>query len=85
MGNEEFIENLAKIVLRWTNEIKTTTNKKFDLKGNSLMDEINFWMSYERAINLIEAQLQSPEITLTVDILDSKGKHAVTSGFKFDL
>lgn len=42
---------------------------KFELNNASIVDEINYWMSMERSLNLIDNQLKSPEVDFTLEVL----------------
>lgn len=35
------------------------------------MAEINYWISFERSLNLIEEQMNSPEVNITIKLLEN--------------
>lgn len=51
-------------------------------QGNTLQ-EINFWISKEKSLNMIEQQLKLPEVDLTLQLL-SKKQIFVVNQFKYD-
>lgn len=70
LNTPNLINQLSATVLKWINDIKIITEKaKFDLSTASVVDEINYWMSMERSMNLIDAQLKYPEVDLTIEAL----------------
>jgi len=49
------------------------------------MAEINYWISFERSLNLIEEQMNSPEVNITIKLLENQNKFNVTNPFKYDI
>ena len=82
---EEFISSLCSCVNKWTRDIATVCKMKHEISNGTTLQEINYWMSYERSLNLIDQQLKLPEVDITIKILESKTKFAVTNAFKYDL
>lgn len=85
LDDANFIENLVRCVQKWTVDISTVTKMKYDLTTGSVLQEINYWISFERSLNLIDEQLKLPEVKLTIDILHAKKKYSTTIAFENDL
>lgn len=62
-----------------------TEKAKFDLSTASVVEEINYWMSMERSMNLIDSQLRYPEVELTTEALRVAKKFNITTQFEHDL
>lgn len=52
---------------------------KFDLSNASIVDEINYWMSMERSLLIIENQLKLPEVEFTIELLTQAKKLNITA------
>lgn len=64
----------------WIKEIQNVTKLNRDVSSGTASQEINFWLSMEKALEGIEEQLRSDPIVLTLDILKhAKRFHATVS------
>lgn len=83
----EFIEQLVAGVNKWTRDVSTVINisQKFDLSDGTALQEINYWQSYERSLNMIEQQIKVPEVDATIMLLEAKNKYQITTAWKYDL
>lgn len=75
-----FLNSLQSNVNRWIKSVQGITRITRDPPMGSATQEINFWLSMEVALKKIEEQLQSPGVTLTLDVLrQAKRFHATVS------
>jgi dynein heavy chain 1 len=75
-----FLNSLQANVNGWIKSIQGITRISRDTKSGTASQEINFWLSMEVVLRNIEAQLQSPGVTLTLEILRfAKRFHATVS------
>ncbi len=81
LDDNEFINSLVKTVTKWTSDIQQVIKQNFDLSNGNTLQEINFWMKYERALSIIDTQLKQPEVEMTLNILRVKRKVQVTAYF----
>ncbi|KAJ8651627.1 hypothetical protein O0I10_012803 [Lichtheimia ornata] len=79
-SDSAFLNKLQGDVNGWIKEIQKVTNMSRDPANGTAIQEINFWLSMERALEKINEQLKSDQITLTLDILKhAKRFHATVS------
>ena len=62
------------MVITWSKSISRILNTKFDLSTGTTIQEINYWMSYERALLSIKSQKEQPEVLLTLATLKANQK-----------
>ncbi|KAM0751755.1 hypothetical protein T439DRAFT_218203 [Meredithblackwellia eburnea MCA 4105] len=75
-----FLNKLQAEVNSWIKEIQTVTKLDREVVSGTASQEINFWLSMEKALEGIEEQLRSEPIVLTLDCLrHAKRFHATTS------
>ena len=75
-----FLNRLQAEVNSWIKEIQKVTKLSRDVASGTASQEINFWLSMERALDGIEEQLRSDPVVLTLDILrHAKRFHATVS------
>ena len=64
----------------WIRSIQGVTKLNRDVSSGTASQEINFWLSLERALEGIEAQLRSDEVLMVMDCLrNAKRFHATVS------
>jgi hypothetical protein len=64
----------------WIKSIQSVTKLSRDVSSGTASQEINFWLSLERALEGIESQLRSDEVTMVMDCLrNAKRFHATVS------
>ncbi|KAF9922924.1 hypothetical protein FBU30_006961 [Linnemannia zychae] len=79
-SDSSFLNKLQGDVNGWIKEIQKVTKLSRDPASGTAIQEINFWLSMERALEKIEEQLKSDQIVLTLDILKhAKRFHATVS------
>ncbi|OZJ04271.1 hypothetical protein BZG36_02479 [Bifiguratus adelaidae] len=74
------LNRLQNDVKSWVKEIQKVTKLSRDPASGTATQEINFWLSMEKALEQIDEQLRSDSIVLTMDILrHAKRFHATVS------
>jgi dynein heavy chain 1 len=61
-SNSTFLNKLQGDVNGWIKEIQKVTKLSRDPASGTAIQEINFWLSMERALEKIEEQLKSDQI-----------------------
>ena len=80
LSDSSFLNTLQSHVNQWIKSIQTVTKLTRDVGSGTASQEINFWLSLERALEAIEAQLRSEEVQMVMDILrNAKRFHATVS------
>ncbi|GAA5974101.1 hypothetical protein JCM11641_003434 [Rhodosporidiobolus odoratus] len=80
MADSAFLNKLQAEVNNWVKEIQTVTKLTRDVASGTASQEVNFWLSMEKALEGIEKQLKSEPVQLTLDILKhAKRFHATVS------
>lgn len=57
LDKNDFIESLVSCVTKWTKDIRAIINMDYEVSSGSTLQEINYWLSYERSLNLIDQQI----------------------------
>lgn len=68
MTDSSFLNRLQGDVNGWIKEIQKVTRLSRDPSSGQAIQEINFWLSMERALEAIDEQLKTDEINLTLDV-----------------
>jgi dynein heavy chain 1 len=80
LSDSSFLNKLQSEVNSWIKEIQNVTKLNRDVASGTASQEVNFWLSMEKALEGIDAQLKSEPIQLTLDILkNAKRFHATVS------
>ncbi|KAE9394324.1 dynein heavy chain protein 2 [Gymnopus androsaceus JB14] len=80
LSDSSFLNSLHAHVNTWIKSIQAVTKLTRDVASGTASQEINFWLSLERALEGIEAQLRSDEVLLVMDCLrNAKRFHATVS------
>ncbi|KAJ3727228.1 dynein heavy chain, N-terminal region 1-domain-containing protein [Lentinula guzmanii] len=80
LNDSTFLNTLHAHVNSWIKSIQAVTKLTRDVASGTASQEINFWLSLERALEGIEAQLRSDEVTMVMDCLrNAKRFHATVS------
>ncbi|PCH33132.1 dynein heavy chain [Wolfiporia cocos MD-104 SS10] len=80
LNDSSFLNTLHGHVNQWIKSIQTVTKLSRDVSSGTASQEINFWLSLERALEGIEAQLRSEEVNMVMDCLrNAKRFHATVS------
>ncbi|KAJ3290947.1 hypothetical protein HK104_006430 [Borealophlyctis nickersoniae] len=84
VNDSSFLNKLQADVNGWIKEIQKVTKLSRDAGSGTASQEINFWLSMERALAQIEEQLKSDQIVLTLDILKHAKRYRATVSFLAD-
>ncbi|EPQ61281.1 dynein heavy chain protein 2 [Gloeophyllum trabeum ATCC 11539] len=80
LNDSTFLNTLHAHVNSWIKSIQAVTKLTRDVSSGTASQEINFWLSLERALEGIEAQLRSEEVNMVMDCLrNAKRFHATVS------
>ncbi|KAF8139617.1 dynein heavy chain, N-terminal region 1-domain-containing protein [Boletus edulis] len=75
-----FLNTLHGHVNQWIKSIQAVTKLTRDVSSGTASQEINFWLSLERALEGIEAQLRTEEVNMVMECLrNAKRFHATVS------
>ncbi|XP_064603299.1 cytoplasmic dynein 1 heavy chain 1-like isoform X2 [Liolophura sinensis] len=80
----QFLNALQSGVNRWIREIQKVTKLDRDPGSGTALQEISFWLNLERALLRIQEKRESPEISLTLDILRLGKRFHATVSFDSD-
>ncbi|KAF9519887.1 hypothetical protein BS47DRAFT_1370608 [Hydnum rufescens UP504] len=80
INDSTFLNTLQGHVNIWIKSIQAVTKLSRDVSSGTASQEINFWLSLERALEAIETQLRSDEVLMVMDCLrNAKRFHATVS------
>lgn len=80
LTDSSFLNTLHAHVNSWIKSIQAVTKLNRDVASGTASQEINFWLSLERALEGIEGQLRSDEVLMVMDCLrNAKRFHATVS------
>ncbi|KAF9265453.1 dynein heavy chain [Marasmius fiardii PR-910] len=80
LNDSSFLNALHAHVNQWIKSIQSVTKLNRDVASGTASQEINFWLSFERAVDAIESQLRSEEVNMVMDCLrNAKRFHATVS------
>ncbi|CAL1696879.1 unnamed protein product [Somion occarium] len=80
LNDSSFLNTLHSHVNQWIKSIQTVTKLGREVSSGTASQEINFWLSWEKALEAIEAQLRSEEVNMVMDCLrNAKRFHATVS------
>ncbi|PVI03176.1 dynein heavy chain [Periconia macrospinosa] len=84
LTDSQFLNGLQATVNGWIKSIRKITQTSRDPKTGTATQEINFWLSMESRLDDIEAQLSSPGVRLTLDVLKNAKRFQATVSFSAD-
>ncbi|KAG9310418.1 dynein heavy chain, N-terminal region 1-domain-containing protein [Chiua virens] len=80
LNDSSFLNTLHGHVNSWIKSIQAVTKLTRDVSSGTASQEINFWLSLERALEGIEAQLRTEEVNMVMECLrNAKRFHATVS------
>lgn len=80
LEDANFLNQLQTSVNRWIRDIKNVSKLDRDPSTGTAIQEINFWLNLEKALNKIIEKRDSPEVSLTLDILRYGKRFIATVG-----
>ncbi|KAF7760646.1 hypothetical protein Agabi119p4_10055 [Agaricus bisporus var. burnettii] len=84
LNDSSFLNTLHAHVNSWIKSIQAVTKLTRDVSSGTASQEINFWLSLERALEGIEAQLRSEEVNVVMDCLRNAKRFHATVSFMAD-
>jgi dynein heavy chain 1 len=84
VSDSTFLNKVQSEVNSWIKEIQNVTKLNREVPSGSASQEINFWLSMERALEGIDEQLKSEPIVLTLDVLRHAKRFQATVSFVAD-
>ncbi|KAF2010197.1 cytoplasmic dynein-like protein 1 heavy chain 1 [Aaosphaeria arxii CBS 175.79] len=84
LADSSFLNGLQSTVNGWIKSIQNITKTSRDAHSGTATQEINFWLSMESRLEDIEAQLSSPGVKLTLDVLKNAKRFQATVSFSAD-
>ena len=84
LNDSQFLNTLQGHVNLWIKSIQGVTKLTRDVSSGTASQEVNFWLSLERALENIEAQLRSEEVLMVMDCLRNAKRFRATVSFHTD-
>jgi pilus assembly protein TadC len=84
LNDDSFLNTLHGHVNAWIKAIHGVTRLTREVSSGTASQEINFWLSLERALEGIEAQLRSEEVNMVMDCLRNARRFHATVSFIAD-
>lgn len=84
LNDSSFLNTLHNHVNAWIKSIQSVTKLTRDVASGNASQEINFWLSLERALEAIETQLRSEEVNMVMDCLRNAKRFRATVSFIAD-
>jgi hypothetical protein len=84
LSDSTFLNALQNNVNQWIRSIQSVTKLSRDVASGTASQEINFWLSMERAIEGIDEQLKSDGVVITLDCLRNAKRFRATVTFVAD-
>ncbi|KIP08567.1 hypothetical protein PHLGIDRAFT_34940 [Phlebiopsis gigantea 11061_1 CR5-6] len=84
LNDSTFLNTLHSHVNQWIKSIQAVTKLTRDVASGTASQEINFWLSLERALEGIENQLRSDEVNMVMDCLRNAKRFRATVSFIAD-
>lgn len=72
LNDSTFLNTLHNHVNQWIKSIQAVTKLSRDVSSGTASQEINFWLSLERALEGIENQLRSDEVNMVMECLRNR-------------
>lgn len=84
LNDSTFLNTLQAHVNTWIKSIQAVTKLNRDVSSGTASQEINFWLSLERALDGIETQLRSDAVNMVMDCLRNAKRFRATVSFIAD-
>ncbi|KAG8800414.1 hypothetical protein FRC16_002934 [Serendipita sp. 398] len=84
LNDSSFLNALQSHVNSWIKAIQGVTKLSRDVSAGTASQEINFWLSLERALDAIDTQLHSEEVVLVLECLRHARRYLATVSFASD-
>lgn len=84
LDDDVFVNQLHSGMNEWVRAVQAVTRLDHSAAAGSTAQEMNFWASLEHALEDVDAQLHSPEVALTLDVLTHAKRFHATVSFHTD-
>ncbi|GAB7350693.1 hypothetical protein MBLNU459_g1254t2 [Dothideomycetes sp. NU459] len=84
VSDAQFLNALQGAVNGWIKAIQESTQRSRDASTGTAMQEKNFWLSMESALDSIKRQQDSDEVQLSLEALRQAKRHATAVSFQAD-
>ncbi|KAF4549174.1 Dynein heavy chain-like protein [Elsinoe fawcettii] len=84
LSDAAFLNSLQGAVNGWIKAIQESTQRTRDPSSGTAMQEKNFWLSMEGALENIDRQQNSDEVQLSLDVLRQAKRHSTAVSFNAD-
>ena len=84
LNDSSFLNAIHANMNVWIKSIQAVTKLTRDVSSGTASQEINFWLSLERALEAIDTQLRSEEVDLVMDCLRNAKRFRATVTFMSD-
>lgn len=82
--NDDYITKLSEYINKWKVDISQVIKLDTELSKGDTLNEINFWRDYEATLKNIKSQIESPEVQMTLKIVENARKVFIIKGFQED-
>ncbi|TDH68981.1 hypothetical protein CCR75_000940 [Bremia lactucae] len=79
-----FVNTIQGSVVKWIKEIQKVTRLVNEPLPGTAMQEINFWCDLNRALLAVQEKLKSPEVEITLAVLQRAKRYLATVSFSTD-
>ncbi|CAI5743819.1 unnamed protein product [Peronospora destructor] len=79
-----FVNTIQGGVSKWIKEIQKVTRLIHEPLPGTAMQEINFWCDFNRALLAVQKKLESPEVEITLAVLQRAKRYLATVTFSAD-
>ncbi|AOA62171.1 Dynein heavy chain [Komagataella phaffii] len=79
--NPEYINEIHSIVNNWIRLAQQITHLSHEPDDGSSEDEVRFWITLEHVLILLKTQLESPEVTVSLEVLKKAKRFSATVSF----
>ncbi|KAG8627876.1 hypothetical protein KVT40_003749 [Elsinoe batatas] len=84
LSDSSFLNSLQGAVNGWIKAIQESTQRTRDPSSGTAMQEKNFWLSMEGALENIDRQQNSEEVQLSLEVLRQAKRHSTAVSFSAD-
>ncbi|KAI0369874.1 dynein heavy chain protein 2 [Pilatotrama ljubarskyi] len=85
LNDSSFLNTLQNHVNQWIKSIQAVTKLNRDVSSGTASQEINFWLSMERALESIDEQLRGDEVVMVLETLRNAKRFRATVSFLADI
>jgi dynein heavy chain 1 len=82
--NDKTLNRIQNGVNKWIKEIQVVTRRERDESSGTVAQEIQYWSALERALNVIQSQVDGPAVQTTLNVLKQSRRALATIVFETD-